>query len=53
MMPTQPPSLIVPLVALAVPASAELPIPRMRNVIASSRNTSATAPVVRSDAMNM
>ena len=45
--PNQPPSLIV--LALAP----ELPMPRMMNVIARSRNTSATAAVVRSEATNM
>ena len=34
-------------------SGAELPIPRTMNVIASSRNTIATAPVVRSEAKNI
>src|SRR6185437_6165104 len=51
--PTQPPTLIVPLIVLRVPASAELPIARNRNVIPSNRNTSATAPVVRRVAKNI
>jgi hypothetical protein len=39
---------------LTIPVCAPaLPIPSTKNVIASSRNTAATAAVVRSDAMNM
>src|SRR3954453_18801003 len=45
--PTQPPNFTMPSVVV------HSPMPRMKNVAASRTNTSATAAVVRSDAMNM
>src|SRR5450631_2507570 len=51
--PNQPPSLIVPFVRLWVPAKLAKPIPNMNSVIVRSRSVTATAPVVRSDAMNI
>src|ERR1039458_8709238 len=52
MIPSHPPSLIVPFV-VCVPVRLAWPIANSKNVIASTRNTSASAPVVRSDAINI
>ena len=43
----------MPLVRCVVPDNWALPIARIQNVIASNRNTAATAAVVRSEATNM